>query len=85
VKGTPTTGKSVLPTPLEVDHARIYPNVCLFIVSEIDVPELADGRTQASGGLPWLLDPWDIDADGTLTPIGFSYAISDPGPQATAS
>jgi Domain of unknown function (DUF3883) len=76
VKGTTTAGSSVLLTPLEVKHARRYPNVCLFVVSEIEVTEAHDGRIEVSGGDAWFFRPWDIDSGGELIPIGFNYTIS---------
>ena len=67
----------MLRTPLEVQHARTYPAVCLVVVSGIGVAEDEDGGVTATGGDPWLLDPWDIDAGGVLTPIGFSVLHPD--------
>jgi hypothetical protein len=74
VKGTTTAGDDVILTPNEVAHARKYPYVCLFIVSDIEVTRHSDGQIETSGGSESVLDPWRID-EGTLTPIGFKYEV----------
>jgi hypothetical protein len=76
VKGTTGDHGEVLLTPNEVAHARSYPFVALFIVSNIKiVPGEADERT-ASGGVTTSLHPWRID-DGQLQPLGYKYRLPE--------
>lgn len=71
VKGTTGDGSQILLTPNEVSHARDhYPNVALFIVSEI---RLASG--QSSRAKMQALEPWRLD-DALLTPIGYRYEVA---------
>jgi hypothetical protein len=74
VKGTTSGGESVILTPNEVDHAReVYPDVALLIVHDVVLEYDADARPLAGGGKILLIDPWNIDAEGTLKPTGFTY------------
>jgi hypothetical protein len=75
VKGTTTDGAEVILTPKEVDHARETTDVALFILSNVIVERDAEGAVTASGGICHLHDPWHIDDDGTLIPLGFKYRI----------
>ena len=74
VKGTTTAGDEVILTPNEVAHARTYPHICLFIVSDIEVTRHSDGQIETSGGSESVLNPWHID-EGLLTPLGFKYEV----------
>ncbi len=74
VKGTTTAGAEVLLTPNEVEHARRYPDVALFILADIVVKRDTDGTVSASGGRRVVFDPWVIGL-GTLTPVGYRYAV----------
>jgi hypothetical protein len=74
VKGTTTTGTEIILTPNEVNHARTYPHVTLFILADIEVTRDAVGNISASGGRPVLLDPWCIDPE-SLTPLGYQYRL----------
>jgi hypothetical protein len=57
-------------TANEVEHAKSYPHVALFIVSEI---ELKRGLPPiASGGKVGLAKPWRID-DQALEPLAYRY------------
>lgn len=77
VKGTTSAGEAVLLTPNEVAHARdSYPAVALLIVHGVALGRDADGKAIASGGEIDLLDPWEIDSQGTLKPTGFIYTRS---------
>jgi hypothetical protein len=74
VKGTSTDGNSVLLTPNEVKHARTYPYVALFVLSNIEVGGASEELT-ACGGTPLVLHPWVMD-ERSLLPTGFEYTIS---------
>ena len=74
VKGTTSSGEEVILTPNEVDHARGWPDMALFVLANISVEYTGDGGVEAAGGSPIVLDPWSIDA-GTLRPVGYRYSI----------
>jgi hypothetical protein len=74
VKGTTTLGDQVVLTRKEVEHARTYPHVVLFILADIVVTRDEEGNVTASQGRERMFDPWRLD-DGTLTPIGFRYEV----------
>lgn len=76
VKGTTTGGIEVILTPSEVRHAREYPCIALFVLSDIVVEHAEDGTVIATGGYKHIYDPWLID-DGTLVPLGFRYLVPD--------
>ncbi len=70
VKGTMTSGASIVLTRNEVEHARTrYPAMALYIVSEISLTYI-DGRPVASGGTLQKREPWNVD-DHELNPIAF--------------
>lgn len=75
VKGTSGPGSRVILTRNEVNHAREYPQVALFILQEIDVNRDGEIPT-ASGGTQLIFNPWDID-EGTLECERYLY--SSPG------
>lgn len=75
VKGTITDAAEVILTPNEVRHARDYPCTALFILSNITVDRAEDGSVKVAGGKQRLYDPWHIDDDGTLVPLGFRYQL----------
>lgn len=70
VKGTTSDGTQILLTPNEVNHARNYSNVALFILSQIQVN--STDPTQLQGGQFLCLDPWNIQ-EGTLSPLAYAY------------
>ena len=75
VKGTTGDGSAVLLTPGEVRHAREqHPGVALMIVSEVEIVRDEQSEPTAHGGRLEVISPWEIDADGELTPTGFEYA-----------
>jgi len=74
VKGTTSDGAQILLTPNEVEHARNYENVALFVVSNLITSEDAEGKTTVSAGRIKLLFPW-TPVDDELSPIGFSYQV----------
>lgn len=76
VKGTTGDPGEVLLTPNEVAHARSYPFVALFIVSNITIQPGERGERTASGGMTTLLHPWSID-DGQLQPLGYRYRLPE--------
>lgn len=74
VKGTSGDIGQVLLTPNEVDHARDYPCVALFVLSNIEVVRDDDG-VRMGGGRPTILHPWELDAS-RLTPVGYRYWLA---------
>lgn len=73
VKGTTSDGSQLLLTANEVRHARDhYPNVALFVVSQIQVDPMLKEKPQ--GGEFQLLEPWNIDK-GVLSPLAFRYDV----------
>lgn len=75
VKGTTSEGTTVLLTPNEVEHARAkYPNVALYVVSDICIITDNDGEVQTQGGLVTHFEPWQID-QSSLKPIGYEYTV----------
>ncbi len=75
VKGTSTAGQSVLLTPNEVEHARSYPHVALFVLSDIEI-DFSGSDPVVTGGTPRVFHPWSISV-ASLRPTGFEYALSD--------
>lgn len=60
VKGTTGAGRSVLLTRNEVAHAEAqFPNIALFVVSEIRL-EMLEGKRVATGGVEAIYKPWRI-------------------------
>ena len=76
VKGTTGDSSEVLLTPNEVAHARTYPFVALFIVSNITVQSGEHDERTTAGGATTLLHPWNID-DGQLQPLGYKYRLPE--------
>jgi hypothetical protein len=76
VKGTTGDSTQVLLTPKEVDHARNYPYVSLYVVSNVDVHVGQDGEHRVSGGEVTVLHPWRID-QGELKPLGYKYRLPE--------
>lgn len=77
VKGTTTAGAQVLLTRNEVDHAKVrFPQVCLFVVSEIELAE-DDGNYSVSAGNVRILMPWQVE-DGRLQPLTYTYKLPEP-------
>lgn len=70
VKGTTSDETQILLTPNEVNHARNYPNVALFILSHIQVDPTDPNKLQ--GGELLCLDPWNIQ-EGMLSPLTYAY------------
>ncbi|HEU5105962.1 MAG TPA: DUF3883 domain-containing protein [Solirubrobacterales bacterium] len=76
VKGTTTAGAAVLLTPNEVDHAReTYPDVALLIVHDVTLEQDGLGEPVAKGGEIKYINPWEIDAEGTLRATGYTYNL----------
>jgi hypothetical protein len=74
VKGTTTRGTDIVLTPNEVAHARQNATVALFLYSNISLRNLG-GAPTCVGGEANVLDPWQIDGDGELRPIGYTYTL----------
>lgn len=75
VKGTTGLGETVILTRNEVLHARSWPDVELFIVTEIAVADRDTDHPTASGGVAHLCRGWK-PADENLTPLGYDYTTS---------
>jgi hypothetical protein len=70
VKGTTGIGKFVLLSRNEVEHARMFPSVALFVVSGIVLKRSEEGTWVASAGNIAVYEPWRIDSCN-LTPLTF--------------
>jgi hypothetical protein len=75
VKGTTSDGADVLLTPNEVAHARDNKRVALFVYANISV-RTRRGKPKCSGGDRYLIQPWHIDAQGELRPVGYVYTLN---------
>ena len=70
VKGTTTSGATVVLTNNEVKHACDKANACiLFVFHSIKLE-----KEQASGGKAFVLDPWRLKQEN-LTPVTYTYRI----------
>jgi hypothetical protein len=75
VKGTTSSGASVVLTRNEVEHARIfYPSIALLVVSNISL-HLSGDSIEATGGCLKCYDPWVVD-DYELRPLSFQCSLS---------
>jgi hypothetical protein len=68
VKGTTTSGESVILTRREVERAR-KGNTALYILHSIRLK-----GEKAAGGVERVIPKWDI-GKGRLTPLNFSYKL----------
>jgi hypothetical protein len=74
VKGTTSSGRSVLLTPNEVHHARTtVAELALFVVANIQVAQDA-AQLQATGGDVQLIMPWTI-VEQSLRAVGYEYLL----------
>jgi hypothetical protein len=74
VKGTTGLGETIILTRNEVLHAlEWYPNVDLFVVTEIGIEGRESDHPTASGGVGHVYRKWR-PAEGDLTPLGYDYA-----------
>jgi hypothetical protein len=78
VKGTTSDGEFVLLTRNEVEHARRFPRVALFVLAGVRVSRSADGALSVEGGRPTLLDPWQPRAEH-LEPLAYRYTVRPAG------
>jgi hypothetical protein len=76
VKGTTSDGTSVLLTQGEVEHARVFPNTALFIVSHVELSAEPRRGITAMGGRHRVIQPWQIEAVA-LQPLAFQYRVPD--------
>lgn len=74
VKGTTGDPQEILLTPNEVQHAKDYPHVALFVLSNIVVSRDHDGGITVSGGKASILHPWSLD-QARLFPVGYKYHL----------
>ena len=78
VKGTTSDGSQVMLTYNEVEHARQFHQVVLFIVAGIEHASRAKAKLpEVQGGLVTLYDPWNL-VDEALRPISFTYTVINP-------
>jgi len=71
VKGTTGPGNAVLLSKNEVQHAQdFFPNVSLFVVSEIQLDEDDEGFPIATGGHIRIIEPWRV-TDCTLVAMTY--------------
>lgn len=76
VKGVSGDGSTVNLTRNEVDHARKCNNIpVLYVLSEVDVEYRCGGTPIASGGNERVYCPWDVDQDGNLEAMNYSYRM----------
>ena len=75
VKGTTTFGTNIVLTPNEVAHARENAHVALFVYSNIALG-IDGGAPKCTGGEANIIDPWRIDGNGELRPIGYTYTLN---------
>ena len=72
IKGTTSSGNSVLLTRNEVAHARqCREQAVLVIVDGIELSAV-NGQPRTHGGNMRVIQPWDIDA-GALLPTQYEY------------
>lgn len=70
VKGTQTTGETIILTKNEVDLSRNYGDkMSLFLVHSIVMNEKS---VKKGSGVVYIIDPWKVD-DDRLTPISYTY------------
>ena len=74
VKGTTGTGESILLTKNEVEHAKTFSSIALFVVSNIILECSPEKTWVASGGKIAIYDPWNI-ALCDLTPLTFQCRL----------
>ena len=74
VKGTQTTGQSVILTCNEVRNANKYPTA-LYLLHSIKVKK-ARKNYVLSHGIERIFNPWKISNQGQLTPLSYSYIIN---------
>ncbi|GGP18472.1 hypothetical protein GCM10012278_90800 [Nonomuraea glycinis] len=74
VKGTTGDPQEILLTPNEVQHAKDYPHVALFVLSNITVSRDHDGGMTVSRGRASIFHPWSLD-QARLSPVGYKYHL----------
>ncbi|PZG15591.1 protein NO VEIN domain-containing protein [Nonomuraea aridisoli] len=75
VKGTTGDPQEILLTSNEVQHAKEYPHVALFVLSNITVSRDDHGEITTSGGKASIFHPWSLD-QARLSPVGYKYQLS---------
>lgn len=74
VKGTQTSGRTILLTKNEVDNTRKNKaKTSLYILHSIKVITIED-KCEAKEGTEHVVNPWDIEM-GTLTPTIYEYTV----------
>jgi hypothetical protein len=75
VKGTTTRGDAVILTRNEVQHAREFPHVALFIVTGIELTSDDEGKPGTRGGREHVVSGWSPD-EADLSPLTYHYDTS---------
>jgi hypothetical protein len=84
VKGTTSSGETLILTRNEVTHAKkSHPNVALFVVTDIRIDGRESDHPVASGGVARVWHNW-FPAEEKLTPVGYVYATGLGGTAAPA-
>ena len=74
VKGTQTTGDSIILTPNEVRNAKKH-KTALYVLCLIKVDPV--GKTyRLSGGEEKIINPWKIAEQGNLEPLSYMYFLN---------
>jgi hypothetical protein len=74
VKGTTSSGGTVMLTRNEVTHAREFPRVALFVLSGIRLSRDAAGGVTAAGGQARVVDPWRPSPE-RLRALAYRYEV----------
>lgn len=76
VKGTVSDGSEVLLTVNEVEHARSFPSLALFVVADIEMSTAeGDPIPLLTGGRVIIIEPWKLETE-RLRAIGFAYSLA---------
>ena len=75
VKGTQTTGDSVILTPNEVRNAKNH-KTALYILHSIKV-DMVRKTYRLSGGNEEVINPWKITEQGRLKPLSYIYLLKN--------
>ncbi|MFA5823848.1 MAG: DUF3883 domain-containing protein [Thermodesulfovibrionales bacterium] len=74
VKGTQTTGDSIILTPNEVRNAKIH-KTALYVLHSIKV-DMVLKTYRLSGGEEKVINPWKITEQGNLKPLSYMYFLN---------
>lgn len=74
VKGSQTTGNSVILTPNEVANAKEHSSA-LFILHSVKVHRSGKKQYEVSGGQERVLNPWKVSGHGILKAVTYNYVL----------